>query len=250
MLCQNIVPTDREMHASRRPPDASGCIHTDFTLPLEWVDVYAQSEWQVCYNVRSGCSSAAAVDTMPGNVYALLRPRATLYLFAIGIYQMPHTLPFMASTAMQSSRQMHRLPLHLVRHYTIFHVWYILSNLYTLKYYALTSQHSALMHHLLVTHLAAHPHTQRHHPCHHIHRHHWFLGETSIALSLPNVALIRHRVRMLLPHHLDLHCRHSRPHTGRHQSFTGQTSQGQLWPVITSCLWGSHPACRLHHLIL
>jgi hypothetical protein len=81
---RNIVPSDREFHAS-------SCIHTSFTLRLECGDVYAPFERHVWYNLCRRCSYVVAIDTTPGDVYALLRPRATFYLSAIALYQMPHS---------------------------------------------------------------------------------------------------------------------------------------------------------------
>jgi len=66
-----------ELHACRRPGDRSCCILTSCTLRPECGDVYAPSERHMCYTLRRGCSYAVAVYTMPGNVYAFLRPIAT-----------------------------------------------------------------------------------------------------------------------------------------------------------------------------
>jgi len=64
--------------------DASHCIlcsplrrQASFTLRPECGDVYAPSEREVCYTLRRGCSYAVAVYTMPGDVYAYVRPIAT-----------------------------------------------------------------------------------------------------------------------------------------------------------------------------
>jgi len=43
------------------------------------------------YTLRRGCTYAAAVDTTPGDVYALVWPSAIFYLSALAIYQMPHS---------------------------------------------------------------------------------------------------------------------------------------------------------------
>jgi len=56
-LWQNLVPSDGEIHATRR------IAHIP---PVLFGDVYAQSERHVCYTLRSGCSYAEAVYTTPG----------------------------------------------------------------------------------------------------------------------------------------------------------------------------------------
>jgi len=53
--------------------------------------VYTPSAQQVCHTLRSCCSCAVAVHTMPDNVYAFLRPIATFHLSAFEIYRMPHS---------------------------------------------------------------------------------------------------------------------------------------------------------------
>jgi len=53
--------------------------------------VYPPPERPVYYTLRRGYIYAVAVHTMPGDVYAFLRPIATFYLTAIGIYRMPHS---------------------------------------------------------------------------------------------------------------------------------------------------------------
>jgi len=103
-LWRNLVPSDGESDATRRPRDGSRCIpplrrlldhasyscdtlrcillsplrcQASFTLRPECGDVYAPSERHVCYTLRRGCSDAVAVYTTPGNVNAYLRPIAT-----------------------------------------------------------------------------------------------------------------------------------------------------------------------------
>ena len=108
---RNISPTTRvsvsNTHMFRMAPTAlkgphtlwqiisglpSCCIHSSFTLRLECREIYAPSERHVCYPLHRGCSYAAAVYTTPGDVYALLRPSATLYLSSIITYRMLHSL--------------------------------------------------------------------------------------------------------------------------------------------------------------
>ena len=66
-LWQNLVPSDGELHATRRPGDVSRCIHTSFTFGWR----IRTSERHVCYTLRS---YAEAVYTTPGDVSACLRP--------------------------------------------------------------------------------------------------------------------------------------------------------------------------------
>jgi len=102
-LWRNLVPSDCESDVTRRPSDGSRCIppmrqllyHASYScdashcilrsplrcqayFPLrpECGDVYAPSERHVCYTLRIGCSYAVAIYTMPGDVYAFLRPIA------------------------------------------------------------------------------------------------------------------------------------------------------------------------------
>jgi hypothetical protein len=86
-LWRILVPSDGELHASRRTGYGSRCILTSSTLRL----VYALSERHVCQTIRRGCSYALAVHTTPANVYAFLRPIATFHLSTIAIYRMPHS---------------------------------------------------------------------------------------------------------------------------------------------------------------
>jgi len=58
-------------------PVAQATGHIAYVPPLLCGDVYAPSEWHVCYTLHRGCSYAVAVYTMPGDVYAYLRPIAT-----------------------------------------------------------------------------------------------------------------------------------------------------------------------------
>jgi len=96
--------------------------------PLLCGDVYASSERHVCYTLRKGCSYAEAVYTMPGDVYAFLWPTATLYLSAycyildaaLSAYMFSFEL--LSLITIQSSLRIHRLPLHLLRHYRILQV--------------------------------------------------------------------------------------------------------------------------------
>jgi len=64
-----------------------------YVPPFLCGDVYAPSEWHVCYTLRRGCSYAEAAYKEPGDVYAFLRPSATFLLSAIPIYRMPHSPP-------------------------------------------------------------------------------------------------------------------------------------------------------------
>ena len=72
-------------------PVAQTTGHIAYLPPLLWGDEYAPSERHVCSTPRRGSSYAEAMETTPGDVYAFLRPSATLYLCAIAIYQMPHS---------------------------------------------------------------------------------------------------------------------------------------------------------------
>jgi len=122
----------------------------------------------------------------------------------------------------------------------------MLSNLYTLEYYALSPPHSALMHHRLVMLVPPHPHRHHHHPHNHIPRHHLFPGQTYYTLSPPHSALIHHWLAMILPSHPHPHRRHLPPHTCRHHWFADQTSRVQWQPVVTGWRWGWHHFCHLH----
>jgi len=96
--------------------------------PLLCGDVYASSERHVCYTLRRGCSYAEALYTTPGDVYAFLRPSATFYLSAYCYISDATLSPYMfifemlSLKTIQSSLQIHRLPLHLLRHYRILQV--------------------------------------------------------------------------------------------------------------------------------
>jgi len=105
-------------------------LHTSITLGL----VYTLSARQVGYTLHRGCSYAVAVYTTPSDVYVFLRPIATFYLTSIAIYRMPHSPHICLAwhIAIQSSLQISRLLLHLLRHYAILHVWNLQCNLRTL----------------------------------------------------------------------------------------------------------------------
>jgi len=90
-LWQNLLPSEGELHSSHRPGEGSHCMLTFCTLCPGCGDVYTPSEWHVWYTVRSGSSNDVAVYTMPGDVYAFLRPSDTLYLSSIAIYWMPYS---------------------------------------------------------------------------------------------------------------------------------------------------------------
>ena len=132
-LWRNLVPSDIELHASRRPGDGSCCILTSNTIRL----VYGPAERHVCYTLRRGCSCAIAVQKMSGDDYALLRLIATFYLAPIDIYRIPHS-PYICLAltfchiAIQSYLRIPRLPLHLLRHYHTIQVWNIQPDLHTL----------------------------------------------------------------------------------------------------------------------
>jgi len=109
-----------------------------YVPPILCCDVYASSEWHVCYTLRRGCSYAEALYRTPGDVYAFLRPSATLYLSAYCYISDAALSPYMFSFDMlslitiQFTLRIHRLPLDLLRHYHILQVWNILTNLHTL----------------------------------------------------------------------------------------------------------------------
>jgi len=88
----------------------------------------------------------------------------------------------------QSSLRIHYLPLHLLRHYLIFQVCNILSNLHTLLYYTLSPPHSALIHHRLSMPVSPRPHPPAHPHRPHTRRHHVFPARTSRFWSQPVVA--------------------------------------------------------------
>ena len=106
----------------------------NYMLPVAYVPpllcgaVYTSSEWQVYYTLRRGCRYAEALYTMPGNEYAILWPSATLYLSAYCYISDAALSPYMLSFEMlslitiQSWFRIHRLPLHLLRHYRILQV--------------------------------------------------------------------------------------------------------------------------------
>ena len=87
------------------------------------------------------------------------------YCYILDAALSPHMLSFemFSLIPIQSSIGIHRLPLHLLRHYCILLVWNILSNLHTLQYFALHPPHSALIYHRLAMLLP--PHLHPHH-CH------------------------------------------------------------------------------------
>jgi len=119
-------------------PVAQATGRVAYVPPLLCGDIYASSERHMCYTLRRGCSYAEALYTMPGDVYAFLRPSATFYLSAYCYISDAALSPYMFSfevlslITIQSSLRIHRLPLHLLRHYRILQVWNILSNLHTL----------------------------------------------------------------------------------------------------------------------
>jgi hypothetical protein len=104
-LCRNLVPSDGESHNSLRPGDGSRCILTSCTLPRECGDVYAPSEWHMCYTHRRGCSNAVVWYTTTADVCAFLWPIATFFLSAIAISRMRHSphicLPLRCSYVLQ-----------------------------------------------------------------------------------------------------------------------------------------------------
>ena len=72
-----------------------------------------------------GCSYAVAGYATPGDVYVFHWPIATLNLSAISDATLaPYMFSFeiLSHIAIQSSLGIHRLPLHLLRHYRISHV--------------------------------------------------------------------------------------------------------------------------------
>jgi len=91
-------------------------------------DVYASSERHLCHTLRRCCSDAEGVLTTPGNVYAFLRPSATLYLSAYCYISDAALSPYMFSLEIvslittQSSLRKHRLPLHSLCDYRILQV--------------------------------------------------------------------------------------------------------------------------------
>jgi len=60
-------------------PIAQATGRVAYLPPLLCCEVYAPSEWHVCYTLSRGCSYAVAIYTMPGDGYALLRPIATCH---------------------------------------------------------------------------------------------------------------------------------------------------------------------------
>jgi len=82
----------------------------------------------MCYSPRRGCSYAEALYTTPGDVYAFLRPSATFQLSAYRYISDAALSPYMFILKMlslitiQSPFRIHRLPLHLLRHYRILQV--------------------------------------------------------------------------------------------------------------------------------
>jgi len=89
--------------------------------------------------------------------------------------------------SMQSLLQIYRLPLHLLWHHSILQVWNILSNFYTLQYYALRPPNYALIHHWLAMLLSPQLDLHCHHHHLHIVRHQGFPGQTSPAQIQPAV---------------------------------------------------------------
>jgi len=150
----------------------------------------------------------------------------------------------------QSSLRIHRLPLHIFRHYHVSVVWNMLSDLHTVQYYTLSPPHSRLILHQRVMLLLPDPHPHCRHPRPHTHRHHWFSGQTYSALSPLHSTLIHHRLAMVLPSHPHPHRHHPHPHPRRHHWVPGQTSCNQLHPIKAGWRWGSHRGRLFHHIQL
>ena len=99
-----------------------------YVPPLLCGVLYASSERHLCYTLRRGCSYAEAPYTTPGDVYACFRLSATFYLSASCCVSDAALSPYMFSLEMlslitiHSSLRIHRLPLHLLRHYRILQV--------------------------------------------------------------------------------------------------------------------------------
>jgi len=162
--------------------------------------------------------SSANSHILPLHYCYILDAALAPYMFSFDI---------LSHDAIESSLRIHRLPLHLLRHYRISLVRNIQSIFHTLQYDALSHPHSALIPHRLAMVIPPHRHPQCRHTRTHTRRHHWFPGQTYYALSPPHCALNHHWLGMLLPHDPHTCRRHPRPHTRRHHWFPGQTSRVQ-----------------------
>jgi len=109
-------------------PVAQATGRVAYVPPLLRGDIYASSERHLCDTLPRGCSYAEAPYTTPGDVYAFFQLSATFYHSASCCVSDAALSPYMFSFEMlslitiQSSLQIHRLPLHLLRHYRIFQV--------------------------------------------------------------------------------------------------------------------------------
>jgi len=188
--------------------------HESVTLRPECGDLYAPSEWHMCYTLCRGSSYAVAVyPTLSAEPFMGQVPHfASPLLLFIGCCTLPHMYNFeiLSLITIQSLLRIHRLQLHLRLHSPILQVWNIFSNLHTLWYYALSLDY--------------------------------------YALSPPNSVLMHHQHAMSFSHHPHPHRRHRHPHTHRHYWFHGQTFQVQLRPVVIRWWWGWYCPRRFRHL--
>ena len=144
-------------------------------------------------------------------VSLLIGCRTLLYIFNFEILSL---------ITIRSSLWIHRLLLHLLRHYRILQVWTIWSNLHILWYYSLSLPNLALNHHRLAMLVSPDPHLHRRHCPPHTRRHHWFPAQTSRVQLRPVVSGWRwgwHRSWQFC----HCHCRHHHYHlaswnAGRH----------------------------------
>ena len=120
-----------DAHPPRSPPRR----RASFTLRPECGDVHAPSERHVCYTL-----SPAECHILPLRHCYLSDAALSPYMFSFEMLSL---------ITIQSSLLIHRLPLHLLRHYRILQVWNILSNLHIGKsvnrlYAALRAAHSKI----------------------------------------------------------------------------------------------------------
>jgi len=99
-LRTRAIQMGREMSIKMYPHWQFGLIddpdgQSGSSLVLTWTKTQSDSPellltLHVCYTLRMGCRFTLAIYTIPGDLYAFLRPSATFHHSAIAINQMPH----------------------------------------------------------------------------------------------------------------------------------------------------------------
>ena len=91
-LPQINIHYNTKLQSSQHRGDVLHSLLTSYTLHVQCANVYARSEWHMCYTLCRGCSYAVPVETIHGDVYVFLQPSTTFYLSAAAIYAILHTL--------------------------------------------------------------------------------------------------------------------------------------------------------------